>query len=111
MRCISEEESEEINNTMDRFNNSEAAKEIEEKLREPDIDEIAPSSIYHKSREARALIGALAAYAAGFRHGQSSSYVAEYTPINIKGAPGGKYNKEKHMSRAQRKKMKSRRNK
>ena len=39
-----------------------------------------------------------------------SPYVAEYEPVDIKGAPG-KYNKEKHMSRAQRKKMKSRKKK
>lgn len=109
MRCISEEESEEINDAIDRFN-IKAAEELEEKLQEPDIDEIAPSSIYHRSRKARALIGALAVYGAGLSHGQSSPYVAEYTPVNIKGAPGI-YNKEKHMSRAQRKKMKSRRKK
>lgn len=113
MRCISEEESEEINDTMERIDiyNCKAAKELEEKLGESDIDEIAPSSIYHKSRKARALMGALAAYSAGFSHGPSSTpYVAEYEPVNIKGAPGI-YNKEKHMSRAQRKKIKSRRKK
>lgn len=111
MRCISEEESEEINETMECFNDCKATKEIEEKLKEPDIDEIAPSSAYHRSRKARALMGAFALYGAGLHHDQSSPpYVAEYEPVNIKGAPG-KYNKEKHMSRAQRKKMKSRRNK
>lgn len=110
MRCISEEESKEINETMERFNDCKASKEIEEKLKEPDVDAIAPRSIYHKSRKVRALMGAFAAYGAGLGHSQSSSYVAEYEPVNIKGAPG-KYNKEKHMSRAQRKKMKSRRNK
>ena len=110
MRCISEEESEEIDDTLERFNNRKATEELEEKLREPDIDEIAPRSIYHKSRKVRALMGAFAAYGAGLHHGQSSPYVAEYEPVNIKGAPGI-YNKEKHMSRAQRKKMKSRRKK
>ena len=106
MRCVSEEESKEINEAMERFNAAEESK----KLKEPDIDEIVPSSIYHKSRKVRTLLGALAMYGAGLSHGQSSSYVAEYEPVNIKGAPGI-YNKEKHMSRAQRKKMKSRRNK
>lgn len=110
MRCISEEESKEINETMERFNDCKAAKELEEKLKEPDIDEITPSSMHHRSRKALALMGAFAMYGAGLSHGQSSPYVAEYEPVNIKGAPG-KYNKEKHMSRAQRKKMKSRRNK
>lgn len=110
MRCISEEESEEIDNTLEHFNNRKATKELEEKLREPSIDEIAPSSIYHRSREARALMSAIATYSAGLHHDHSSSYVVEYTPVNIKGPPGT-YNKEKHMSRAQRKKMKSRRNK
>ena len=110
MRCISEEELKEINDTMERFDNCEATKEIEEKLREPDIDELAPRSMYHRSRKVRALMGAFAIYGAGLRHGQSSSYEVEYEPVNIKGAPG-RYNKVKHMSRAQRKKMKSRRNK
>ena len=110
MRCISEEESEEIDDTLEHFNNRKATEELEEKLREPSIDEIAPSSIYHKSRKARALMSALAAYCSGLGHGQSSSYVAEYAPVNIKGPPGI-YNKEKHMSRAQRKKIKSRRKK
>lgn len=109
MRCISEKESEEIDESMERFNNSEASKELEEKLREPDIDETAPSSIYLRSRNARALMGALAMYGGGLIRSRPA-YVADYEPVNIKGAPGI-YNKEKHMSRAQRKKMKSRRNK
>ena len=115
MRCISEEESEEIDDTLERFNNSKVTEELEEKLREPDIDEIAPSSIYHRSRKARALMGALAAYCGGLYAGGGKphtepSYICHYTPIKIKGT-AGVYNKEKHMSRAQRKKMKSRRNK
>ena len=105
MRRISEEESEEINKTMERFDAIEESK----KLKEPDIEEKPIGGYHFRKAKVRALMGALAVYGTGLNN-RRTPYVAAYTPVNIKGPPGI-YNKEKHMSRAQRKKMKSRRNK
>ena len=112
MKCFSEEEQEElkaINERMDELDpdKSEREREIITKLEEPEESEELEKSIYRRpTRRVMSTMAALGMFASScLGSGRGKPYVCDYERVNVKGEPGT-YNKSKHLSRAQRKRLK-----
>lgn len=113
MKCFSEEEQEEIDTIVEKvseldFDKSKREQEIITKLEEPEESESSTqySSKYKRStRRVMSTLAALSMFTSSVPGSKRKSYVCDYERVNIKGEPGI-YNKSKHLSRAQRKRLK-----
>lgn len=135
MKCFSEEEQEELDKISESmseldFDKSKREQEIITKLEEPNMDEDTTNHIRGAStayqqyddfafnrpkrkRSTKRVMSTLAAFGAftsGFSRPSKEPYVCDYERVRIKGEPGI-YDKSKHLSRAQRKRLKQRKTK
>lgn len=112
MKCFSEEEQEELDRIQESMlemdpDRSKREQEIVEKLKEPDVESELPTVYKRSTKRVMSTMAMLGMYASScLGSGKRKSYVSDYKPVQIKGAPGV-YNPEKHLSRAQRKKKKN----
>lgn len=114
MKCFSEEEQEELDAIAEKmpeldFDRSKREQEIITKLEEPEESESSFEHSKHKRSTKRVMstLAALGMFASSLPGTKRKSYTCGYERVNIKGEPGT-YNKSKHLSRAQRKRLKQR---
>ena len=133
MKRFSEEEQEELDTIAEKmseldFDRSKREQEIIAKLEEPDMDEDTTNTVRGAStayqqyddfafkeptnkrstKRVMSTLAALSMYAScipGCLGSKKKSYVCNWERVNIKGEPGI-YDKSKHLSRAQRKRLK-----
>lgn len=113
MKRFSEEEQEELDVIAEKmpeldFDRSKREQQLIAKLEEPEELESTNrySSKYKRStKRVMSTLAALSAYASPYFGSKRKPYVCDYERVNIKGEPGI-YDKSKHLSRAQRKRLK-----
>lgn len=131
MKNFSEEEQEELDKISESmpeldFDKSEREREIITKLKEPDIDEDTtnivrgastayqqydgfafkePTNKRSTKKRVMSTLAALSMFSEFSGSRKRKSYVCDFERVNIKGEPGI-YDKSKHLSRAQRKRLK-----
>lgn len=111
MKRFNEEEQEELDRISEAmsendFDKSKREQEIIKKLKEPEEEIELPALYKRPTKRVMSTMAALGMFASSCLRPVKESYVSDYKPVQIKGAPGV-YNPEKHLSRAQRKKKKN----
>jgi len=112
MKCFSEEEQEELDRIQGSMPEmdpdiSKREQEIVEKLKEPEEQFEQPAHYKRPTKRVMSAMVMFGMYASScLGSGKRESYVSDFKPVQIKGAPGV-YNPEKHLSRTQRKKKKN----